>query len=187
MSANDRARWDTLYSQRTLEPYPEPDPLLFHYTLPVDADGTQRALDLAGGQGQNALWLAEQGYTVDLMDISRIALRRAQDEMTSRELRNINFFQVDFDQVILQPENYDLICVFRFLSSKIMPQVRAAVRPGGRIIYETFNSGHLKTRPDFNPDYLLQAGELVGYFADWRILHAAELSATSQVVAVKPE
>jgi 2-polyprenyl-3-methyl-5-hydroxy-6-metoxy-1,4-benzoquinol methylase len=187
MSANDRARWDALYSQRTLEPYPEPDPLLFHYTPPVDQDEAHRSLDLAGGQGQNALWLAEQGYTVDLMDISRIALRRAQDEMTSRELRNINVFQVDFDQVILQPETYYLVCVFRFLSSKIMPQLRAAIRPGGRIIYETFNSGYLKTRPDFNPDYLLQAGELVGYFADWRILHTAELSTTSQVVAVKPE
>jgi SAM-dependent methyltransferase len=186
MSVQDRARWDAHYRQREGDSYPEPDPLLFLHTPPALPDTPQRALDLAGGIGQNALWVAEQGYTVDLMDISRVGLLRAQDEMLQRDIRNVNLFQVDFDSVILQPETYDLICVFRYLHLPLMPALRAAVRPGGRIIYETFHAGHLQVKPDFNRCYVLQEGELLGYFGDWHILHHAERATTSQVVAVKP-
>ncbi|MBE0691178.1 MAG: class I SAM-dependent methyltransferase [Anaerolineae bacterium] len=183
--AHDRSRWDTIYSQRQEAIYPEPDPLLLLYTPPVMLDEQPRALDLAGGLGQNALWLAEQGYTVDLMDLSRVALMRAREEMIARDLRRVNVFQVDLEQVRLQPETYDLICVFRFLSASVMPQVRAAVKPGGRVIYETFNTGRLKHGPHMNREYLLREGDLLGYFGDWRIVHHAEMSTVSQVVAIK--
>lgn len=186
VSAQDRLKWDRHYTLHDKSEYPDPDPLLFLYTplaLPAEP---QRALDLAGGVGQNALWIAEQGYTVDLMDISRVALLRAQQEMTRRRLRVVNLFQVDLEAVTLQPETYDLVCVFRFWSPALMAALRAAVKPGGRVIYETFNSGQLQVKPNFNPRYVLQEGELLGYFGDWDVLHHAELSATSQVVAVKP-
>ena len=183
MSAADRQRWDEHYRHRS--DYPDPDPLLLLYT--PSADDQAHALDLAGGMGQNALWLAEQGYTVDLMDISRVALVRAQRQMAARGLRRVNMFQVDFDQVQLNPDTYDLVCVFRYWNRWLLPQIRAAVKPGGRIIYETFNSGYLALRPDFNPEYLLESGELLGSFGDWRVIHHDELSTTSQVVAVKPD
>lgn len=184
MTTDERSRWDTIYSQRVNVVYPDPDPLLLLYTPPVTHD-EPRALDLAGGLGQNALWLAEQGYTVDLMDISRVALMRAREEMIARMLRRVNVFQVDVEQVRLQPETYDLICVFRFLSASVIPQVRAAIKPGGRVIYETFNTGSREQRPWMQDSYLLRQGDLLGYFGDWRIVHHAELRATSQVVAIK--
>jgi 2-polyprenyl-3-methyl-5-hydroxy-6-metoxy-1,4-benzoquinol methylase len=187
MSAKDRGRWDTFYNERTEQPLAEPDPLVLNYTPPLLPNETRRALDAAGGLGHNALWLAEQGYNVDLMDISRVALVRAQEEMRQRGVRAINLFQVDFDEAELTHETYDLIVIMRFLSQPLMSQLRAAVVPGGRILFETFNRGLLKFKPNFNPAYLLQRDEALGYFSDWRILHHAELSTTSQVVAVKPE
>ncbi len=187
MSAKDRARWDAFYTERSREAPPEPDPLLLSYTPPLLPGEGRRALDAAGGPGQNAIWLAEQGYNVDLMDISRAALLLAQEEARRREVRTINFFQVDFDEAQLLHETYDLIVIMRFLSQPLMSQLRAATLPGGRILFETFNRGLLKFKPDFNPAYLLQRDEALGYFSDWRILHHAELSTTSQVVAVKPE
>lgn len=187
MSAQDRARWDAFYSERATEPLPDPDPLVLAYTPPLLPGDTQRALDAAGGTGQNALWLAEQGYHVDLMDISRPALLRAQEEMRQRNLRNINCFQVDFDTAELQPETYALIVIMRFLSQPLMTQLRAATRPGGRILFETFHQGYLRLKPNFNPAYLLQRGEALSFFSDWLILHHAELSTVSQVVAIKPE
>jgi 2-polyprenyl-3-methyl-5-hydroxy-6-metoxy-1,4-benzoquinol methylase len=187
VSAKDRARWDAFYSERAAQPLAEPDPLLLNYTPPLLPNEVKRALDAAGGLGHNALWLAEQGYNVDLMDISRVALTRAQEAMRERELRTINLFQVDFDEAELRHETYDLIVIMRFLSLPLMAQLRAGVVPGGRILFETFNRGLLKFKPDFNPAYLLQRDEILGFFSDWRILHHAELSTTSQVVAVKPE
>jgi SAM-dependent methyltransferase len=185
MSARARDHWDAHYTRLEYAAYPDPDPLLLLYTPPGSAD--LRALDLAGGFGQNALWLAEQDYTVDLMDVSRVGLLRAQREMAARGLRNVNVFQVDLDEVTLQAETYDLIAVFRYFDARLIPQIRAAMRPHGRVIYETFNRGYLTQRPTFNPNDLLHAGELVGFFGDWRILFHHERSTSSQVVAIKDE
>ena len=185
MSARDRLKWDARYREHA-DDYPNPDPLLFQFTPPLREPGTASALDLASGVGQNGLWLAEQGYTVDLVDVSRVALTRARDAAASRHLRNVNFFQLDLDDGGLETENYDLVAVFRFLSRALMPQIRTAVKPGGRILYQTYNTRYLAIKPDIDPDFLLGLGELAGFFGDWRILQTREHDHISQIVAIKP-
>ncbi|MCK6579685.1 MAG: class I SAM-dependent methyltransferase [Anaerolineae bacterium] len=188
MSTSDRDRWDHIYKGRTGEPDPPPDPLLLHYAPPVFERGEPpTALDLACGVGQNGLWLAEQGYVVDLVDISRTALMRAKDEAARRGLRTVNLLQIDLEEPALERDHYDLVCVFRYLQRDLMSAIRAAVKPGGRIIYQTYNTRRLDAQPDANRAYLLSLGELVGYFGDWRVLRSAEPEALSQLVAVKPE
>jgi 2-polyprenyl-3-methyl-5-hydroxy-6-metoxy-1,4-benzoquinol methylase len=150
----------------------------------VDA-GESRALDLAGGVGQNGLWLAEQGYSVDILDFSRVALLRAKDEVNRRSVRTVNLYQVDLDKHVLPENEYDLVCVFRYLNRKLFTALRATVKPGGRIIYETFNRHYLDTNPSFNPDYALQDGELAGYFADWRVVYNHDGKRMSSIVAIK--
>jgi 2-polyprenyl-3-methyl-5-hydroxy-6-metoxy-1,4-benzoquinol methylase len=189
MTVRDRVRWDTYYHQRE-EQYPAPDPILFQFTPSVKEMGRKReyrALDLAAGLGQNGLWLASQGYTTDLLDISREALRRAQEHAARTKVRSLNFLQVDLDEVALKSEAYDLVCVFRYLKRDLFPRIRACMRSGGRVIYQTFNTHYLRQFPGFNPEFLVQPGELAGYFADWRIVWNDEQDHISQVVAIKPE
>lgn len=38
-----------------------------------------RALDLAGGEGRNAIWLAERGWEVELVEFSQVALDKAAE------------------------------------------------------------------------------------------------------------
>lgn len=187
MSASDRVHWDTIYRTRGESPFPDPDPLLYQAVPPLRAGETAHALDLACGLGQNGLWLAEQGYTVDLIDVSRVALTHARTEATRRNLRSVNFFQLDLDNAQLQTAAYDLICVIRFLDRSLLPQIRAAMKPGGRILYQTFNVRFLREKPDMHPAYLLEIGELAGFFGDWRILRNSEPESVSQLVAIKPE
>jgi 2-polyprenyl-3-methyl-5-hydroxy-6-metoxy-1,4-benzoquinol methylase len=184
MSVTDQKRWDAIYQQRNQTPFPDPDPFLLECTPP--ATGEQRVLDLAGGIGQNGLWLATQGYTVDVLDISRMALVRGRAEMTSRGLRDINFMHDDLDEVTLKLNKYAIVCVFRYLKRELFPQIRTSIQPGGRIVYETFNTNYLKLVPDFNTDFLLESGELATYFADWRILHNSEFNHISRLAAIKP-
>ena len=186
MAVTDRIHWDEVYQRRANDPYPAPDLLLFPFTAPLRQPGTAHALDLACGLGQNGLWLAAQGYVVDLVDVSRTALTTARAEAARRDLRAVNYFQHDMDDAGLEPETYDLIVVFRFLNRNLFPQIRAAMRPRGRILYQTFNTRYLNDRPEMNPEYLLVPGELTGYFGDWRILHASEPAHISQIVAIKP-
>lgn len=186
MAADDRVRWDENYRVAADKPYPAPNPLLFEFTPPVHPDEGKRALDLACGRGQNGLWLAAQGYLVDLIDISRIALLRAQDEAGRRGLKNINLIPADLDSYEIEPNQYDLICVFRYLNRNLFPMLRAAVRPGGRIVYETFNTQYQYVQPVEHPEYLLRAGELAGTFADWRIATHQDNGHISRLVAIKP-
>ncbi|MDX2163675.1 MAG: class I SAM-dependent methyltransferase [bacterium] len=193
MSAKDRLYWDTVYREAlgVLDTYPPPDPLLFMYSPPPRPNDPEppSALDLACGLGQNGLWLASQGYTVDLVDISRVALIAAQAEAAARGLRSVNFLQVDFDDASaakLRPFAYDLVCATRYFKRDLITQVRAAVKPGGRIIYETWNVNYLTIEPELARDQLVEIGELSGIFADWNLLRHTDNGVMSQVVAIKP-
>jgi 2-polyprenyl-3-methyl-5-hydroxy-6-metoxy-1,4-benzoquinol methylase len=187
MSTNDQKRWDAIYRQRNQNPISDPDPFLLECTPPAPTEqGEQRALDLAGGVGQNGLWLATQGYTVDVLDVSRMALIRGRAEMMNRGLRNINFIHADLDDVNLKLNKYAVVCVFRYLKRDLFPQIRTSIQPGGRIIYETFNTHYLELVPGFNAEFLLETGELATYFADWRILRNTESNHISRLAAIKP-
>jgi len=186
MSAEDRVRWDKIYRQRARDPYPSPNPLLLQFTPAVTEGDTCRALDLAGGMGQNALWLAAQGYTVDLMDISRVGLQRARTEMTIHNLRTVNLLQIDVDGIQLEVNIYDLITVTHYLKRDLFPTIIKATKSGGRIIYDTFNIRYLELVPEFNRAFLLAIGELQSYFSQWDILHYEEDDHNSRIIAVKP-
>lgn len=190
MAAQDRSRWDSIYRKRIQQgDFPAPDPLLLQFTSAVAdpaAEVLPRALDLAGGLGQNGLWLAEQGYAVDVMDISRVALRRARAEMGMRNIRTVNLLQVDVDELALDVSVYDVICVFRYLKRNLFSLLKLATRPGGRVIYETFNTRYLTVLPDFNRNFLLERGELRAVFQDWQVLHYEEENHITRLVAVKP-
>ncbi|MCB9451073.1 MAG: methyltransferase domain-containing protein [Anaerolineaceae bacterium] len=167
-------------------PYPPPYPLLFETIPPVMDGSVQRALDVAGGLGQNGLWLAEQGYVVDVLDISRVALTRAQDEVNRRHLRRVNLLRADLDNADIPANTYAVLCVCFYLNRSLLSKLRACVVSGGRAVYVAHNRRYLRVKPDANPDYLLEVGELAGYFADWQILHNTEDSHTSHIVAMKP-
>lgn len=184
MTSKDRVRWDTYFRKHRNSPLSKPDPLLLQWTPHINDTATHRALDAASGQGQNGIWLAEQGYIVDFMDVSRVALARTRAELTSRNLRNANLLQTDFDDFTVEEEAYDIVCVFRYLHRGMIPQLKASLVPGGRFIYETFNMNYLDLVPEFNQAFLLQPGELESMFHNWTILYAAEAGHISQLVAV---
>lgn len=186
MSAEDRARWDAIYRERVLGPYPPPDALLAAYAPVPEPGAIPAALDLAAGLCQNAVFLAEQGYQVDAMDISRLALERGRAEMAMRNLRSVNFIPVDLEALDLPEDTYELVCVFRFLDRRVFPALCAAIKPGGRVIYQTFNVRLLLKRPDTRQDYLLDLGELPTFFPGWETLHDDDADEMSRYVARRP-
>lgn len=186
MARTDRIRWDHFFRGEAHKPYPAPDSLLLQYTPPVAPEADATALDLAAGLGQNGLWLASQGYRTDLMDISRVALRRAHAQMGARQLRNANLLQVDLDQVQLENSLYDVIVVFRYLRRDLFHMLRDALKPGGRILYSTYNVRYLHSVPGFNRAFLLEMGELPGYFPAWQVIDHEERGHNTHFVAVKP-
>ncbi len=183
MAPSDRERWDRRYASPNHRLNEGPHPLLVRHVEPGSAG---RVLELACGLGHNALWLAEQGYTVDALDISLAALRRGRANMVRRGLRGVNFIIADLDHFPLPRYAYDLVVVFRFLDRALFPAIRERVRPGGLVIYETFNVRQLERRPTFCPDHLLVPGELPSLFPGWDVLEAHDNGYTSAFVGRKP-
>jgi len=184
MADTDRLRWERRYADPTHKRKRGPDDLLARHVPPA-APGA-RALELACGLGENAIWLAQQGYTVDAFDISLTALRQARAVMLARGVRGVRFVAADLDHFPLPDRAYDVVCVFRFLDRALFPALRARVRPGGLVVYQTLNTGHLAKHPDTRPDHMLRRGELQQYFPGWTVLEAADLEHISLLVARRP-
>jgi SAM-dependent methyltransferase len=182
MAQSDRVRWDERYTNPNKQlRKKEPSDLLIRYA-PRFRPGI-RALELACGLGQNALWLAGQGYRVEAIDISFQALRRARAEMLRRGLTGVQFIAADLDHFALPRYAYDLVIVFRFLDRRLFPAIRDRVRPGGTVIYQTMNI----RRQGEHAGHTLQIGELPSYFPGWIVLEAADEGDQSWFAGRKPE
>jgi tellurite methyltransferase len=184
MAYSDRERWDWRYANPKKPPKRAPHDLLTRHAPP--AYPGIRALELACGLGRDALWLAAQGYHVDAVDISLHALRQARAEMRRRRLSGVTFIQADLDAFPLPRSAYDLLVVFRFLNRRLFPAIRACVRPGGLVIYQTVNIYRVEQHPTFRRDQLLEPGELPGYFPGWTVIEASDSGSSSSFVGRKP-
>lgn len=75
---------------------------------------------------------------------------------------------------MLAPAAYDLIAVFHYLHRPLFPQLLAALRPGGLLIYETFTTAQARIGRPTNPAFLLEPGELQARTSRLELLDARE-------------
>ncbi len=190
MTREDRQRWDRRYQEPHYQGEREPFPLIVQYAQPSACGGAGEnplALDLACGLGHNALWLARQGYRVVAVDGSLTALRRGSEAACQHGLSSaVLFVLADLDHFRPPADCFSLICVIRFLSREMFPAIRAALRPGGLLIYASLNWRCAENRPDIAPKYLLAPGELLEAFSDYEIILYDEEGELSSLVACKP-
>ena len=183
MSRDDRQRWESRYADPQDGLLQGPHDLLKQYAPPA-APGC-RALELACGLGNDARWLAAQGYTVDALDISLTALRAARAALLRDGRRSVNFIVADLDRFPLPDYPYDLVYVFRFLDRRLFPAIRDRVRPGGMVIYETLNVRFLEEHDPTDPAFMLDIGELPTHFPGWTVLEAGDGERMSRFVGRK--
>ena len=164
MAQVDKERWDAKHSRDEM-PY-EPIELVTRYASLAPG---KHALDIACGNGRHSVWLRDQGFEVDALDISSVAIKKLQG------IEGIHAKEVDFDTYILPKEHYDLIVKVYFLQRRLFPQIIDALKPGGVIILETFLHHPDNEREPSNPAFRLNEGELEAAFDDrCEILHISE-------------
>jgi len=128
-----------------------------------------RALDIATGKGRNAIFLAEQGFDVVAIDVSPVALDEARQRAAGKSL-SISWQQADLERIELPEATYDLVVDFNYLQRSLIPQIKAALKPGGHVIFETYLIGQEILGHPKNPAYLLRHNELLELFRDFRVL-----------------
>ena len=171
MAESDRERWNRRYSERQAErAYSwQPSRWLAEIAAAITPPYRgARALDLACGPGRNSVFLAERGWHVDAWDISDVALSILASEREDRASRGldlpIDIRQVDLDTVTLTPCTYDLILNVLFLERRLWPEMVAALRPGGLLVFQTFVEVPGGRESEVSPAHLLQPGELASAF-----------------------
>jgi SAM-dependent methyltransferase len=151
-----------------------------------------RALDLAMGAGRNAVYLAKEGFDVEGIDISAEAVDKAL-ALAGTEGVKIATLVADLENGYkLAPASYDVIICFYYLHRPLIREIKEALRPGGVVVYETYNADQAEWGRPKNPDHLLKHNELLGMFCDYRILRYREgviepRKAIASIIAQKSE
>ena len=168
----DQKRWNERFREKDFTLGKDPSPFLKKYIHRLPKG---KALDVAAGEGRNAIFLAQHGFDVDAIDISEKGLNKARRFARDRGVR-IRTLVANLDEYKFEKEKYDLIANFYFLKRSLVPKLKKALKKGGKIIFETYTLEHrtLNTSGPKQTKYFLRPNELLRLFKDFHILFYRE-------------
>lgn len=107
-----------------------------------------RALDLACGEGRNAVWLAEHGWDATGVDFSGAALAKARALAEARGVDG-EWIQADLVDYAPEPGAYDLVVVLYLQlpvaeRGSILRRAAAALAPGGVLLVVAHDRSNLE-------------------------------------------
>lgn len=130
-----REDWDARYASTEHLWSPRPNRFL---VAEVEELEPGQALDLACGEGQNAIWLATRGWQVLGVDYSGVAIAKARAR-ASREGVAASFLEADLLDLEPEAAAYDLVVVLYLhlpaaQRRAVLDRARGALAPGGTLV-----------------------------------------------------
>ena len=164
VSDEERKRWNRRYTERGPRDV-EPSPHLLTYGDILPRTG--RALDVGGGDGGNAIWLAQRGLRVTIVDISEAGLALAVAH-ARRAGVDVETVVSDLDVAPLPVGPWAVIIDFYFLARSLIPRMAAELAPGGVLLWVHPTRSNLLRHSRPGARFLLEdgeAGQLIGDLA----------------------
>ena len=127
------------------------------------------ALDYGMGQGRNAIFLAQQGWTVTGFDPAEKAVAVAQDQARRLGVA-LTALAVGDDEFDLGRERWDLIVLSYVAFRASVSRIFDSLRPGGRVVVEAFHRDSLKNGP-IGLGVVFDTNELLTLFERFRVIH----------------
>jgi tellurite methyltransferase len=155
VAEGDRERWNERYRDEVAPPAPAPWLDSLDALLPRRG----RALDIGGGSGRNALWLARRGLEVTLADVSDVALERAA-LLARTEGLSLATVRADLETGPIPHGPWDLILCLYFLHRPLFPALAGALAPSGVLVVAHATRRNLERHPRPGPRWVLEEGEL---------------------------
>jgi SAM-dependent methyltransferase len=130
------------------------------------------ALEAGCGEGADAIWLAQRGWTVTGVDVSAVALERAAsaaraaDEETGDDVvRRITWQREDLLTWVPEPERFDLVSAqfMHFPPAELAAfhqGLAAAVRPGGTLLLIAHHPEDVHAQRKGRPDLFWYAEDI---------------------------
>jgi 2-polyprenyl-3-methyl-5-hydroxy-6-metoxy-1,4-benzoquinol methylase len=135
-----------------------------------------RALDLGAGEGRNAIWLAQQGWTATAVDLSDVALEKAR-KLAEANGVEIDTVVADITSWVPPTEAYDLVAViYLHLPAQerrlVHKRAAASLVPGGTLVvlgHDTTNLTDGHGGPQ-DPDVLFSPDDVVSDLETTRVV-----------------
>jgi 2-polyprenyl-3-methyl-5-hydroxy-6-metoxy-1,4-benzoquinol methylase len=155
MSDEDREKWDARYA--TPADAPE-SPSVHLVRLDDELPRQGRALDIAGGAGRHAIWLALRGLDVTLVDISPVGLELADKRAAELGVK-LSLDCRDLEQEPLPPGPWDVIVSSRYLQRALWLKMRQTLSPGGWLVFLQPTVRNLERHERPPRGFLIEEGE----------------------------
>src|SRR4051812_39588024 len=131
----DATAWNARYAEKELVWSAGPNRFLVSEVADLPPG---RALDLACGEGRNAIWLAEQGWQVTAVDFAEVAIEKARVIAAKRGV-DVDLRVADLLAFEPPEQAFDLVIVFylQLVADELRPIVERAgraVAPGGTFL-----------------------------------------------------
>lgn len=152
-SAGDR--WDEIWAERGGRT--EPSAFVLSAARLLPAAGV--ALDVAGGTGRHAVWMAEQDLDVSIVDASPVGLEMAEALALSRGV-SIRSIVQDLELEGLPRGTWDVVLIHHFLDREVLSSVPSALNPGGVLLFCQPTVRNLERHDRPGRRFLLEEGEL---------------------------
>ena len=194
MPGSDLQSWNQRYLAGEFG-FRETDPFVMeahkNYLQPLlheNSDACSNAgLDLAGGAGHHAIWLAQQGWNMTLADWSEPALEIAREKATTHQL-TLDIHQGPALDVVSEysanGHRFGFVLVSFFLDRAVLPWLPKILIPGGLLLYRTYTEDNERLgnpRGPRDPQHLLRSQELLEIYRGMKILHYNETVAQKGV------
>jgi tellurite methyltransferase len=172
VSEADRAKWDERWRDRAGDGPAAPEPFLVREAPRLPRG---RVLDVASGDGRNALWLAGQSFAVTAVDVSPVAIARLQEAAAARGLMvAARAADLDAPGALAGLGRFDGLVAVRFKPSPAQwTTLLDVLHPGGRVLLCSFGRGQHE-RHGFPLAFCLDRAELAAELEprlrllDWR-------------------
>lgn len=140
-----------------------------------------RMIDLAAGEGRNAVWFAENGWDATAVDFSAVAVAKAEQIAAKRGVE-VETVVADLVDYVPEPAGYDLVLIayLHLVPTEralVLERAAAAVAPGGHLLvvgHDVTNIEHGYGGPS-DPRVLTSPDEIVAVLGSDFVVSRAEV------------
>ena len=168
----DRTGWNARYAQREFVWSLTPNQTVVAETSHLKPG---RALDLACGEGRNAVWLAQQGWQVSAVDFAETGLDKARQLASSRGVA-VDWILADVTTYAPPPEAFELVLIaYLHIPAQerrqLIQHAGQALKAGGTLLYvghDLSNIEHGWGGPQ-DPQVLCTPQDITALLPGWQI------------------
>jgi SAM-dependent methyltransferase len=141
----DRNDWNRRYAEKELIWSAEPNRFLVEELAELPPG---RAIDLAAGEGRNAIWLAQRGWRVTAVDYSNVGLEKGR-QIAAQQGVKLEWVEADLLEYEIGSAAWELVLIFYLQlpwdwMSNVLRRAAESVAPGGTLLLVGHDSANLE-------------------------------------------